>query len=73
MELEPRIKKEDISVSLFLDWDKYRNCFYNNLYLDDYKLVIKIPLLSDQANKDWDKIKIKKFNLTKYTYLVSYD
>ena len=72
MELESGVKKEDISMSLFLDWDKYKNCFYNNLYLEDYKLVIKIPLLSEQRDKK-DEIKIKKFSLTKYTYLVSYD
>lgn len=72
MELEPEFKKEDISLSLFLDWDKYRNCFYNNLYLEDYKIVIKMPILSSKENSR-DEIKIKKFNLTRYIYLVSYD
>lgn len=71
MELEPKVNKEDFSMIMFLDWDKYRNCFYNNLYLEDYKIVIKMPLLSDELERN--DIKIKKFNLTKYTYLVSYD
>lgn len=58
-------------MSKFIDWDKFENCFYNNIYLEDYKFVIKMPLIS---SKDIKKdIKIKRFDLTKYTYLVSYD
>jgi len=71
MTVVPAIKKEKLAVSMFIDWDKYKNCFYNNLYLEDYKIVIKMPLISQ---KDLKKdVKIKKFDLTKYTYLVSYD
>jgi len=71
MELENTIKNKDISFSMFLDWDKYKNRFYNNLYLDEYKLVIKMPLLIEKKSKS--ELKIKKFNLTRYTYLVSYE
>ncbi len=71
MELEHVIKIKDISFTMFLDWDKYKNRFYNNLYLDEYKFVIKMPLLTEKKNKD--KLKIKKFSLTRYTYLVSYE
>ncbi len=56
---------------MYIDWDRYKNMFYNNIYLEDYKFVIKMPLLP-QKNSQMD-IKIKKFNLTKYTYLISYD
>ncbi|MHA1669123.1 MAG: hypothetical protein ACTSV5_00960 [Promethearchaeota archaeon] len=70
MSVVPSFKKDEITISMFLDWDKYKNCFYNNLYLEDYKIVLKIPLIKDKLIKD--DIKIKKFNLTKYTYLVSY-
>ena len=71
MELEHAIRDKDISFTMFLDWDKYKNRFYNNFYLDDYKFVIKMPLLTEKKNRD--KLKIKKFNLTRYTYLVSYE
>ncbi len=65
------LKKDKSAVSMFLDWDKYKNQFYNNLYLDDYKIVIKIPLIPKDDIEF--EIKIKKFDLTKYTYLISYD
>ncbi|MBA7478848.1 MAG: hypothetical protein CEE42_09730 [Promethearchaeota archaeon Loki_b31] len=63
------LKKDNINM--YIDWDRYKNMFYNNIYLEDYKFVIKMPLLP-QKNSQMD-IKIKKFNLTKYTYLISYD
>ena len=65
------LNKDKLKITKFLDWDKYKNRFYNNLYLKDYKLVVKIPLIP-QENLE-KEIKIKKFNLTKYTYLISYD
>lgn len=65
------LNKDKLKVIKFLDWDKYKNRFYNNLYLKDYKLVVKIPLIP-QKNIE-EEIKIKRFNLTKYTYLISYD
>ncbi|MFX1408775.1 MAG: hypothetical protein ACFFA6_00355 [Promethearchaeota archaeon] len=71
MSLVPSIKKKDITISMYLDWDKFKNKFYNNIYLDDYKIVIKMPLIQrEESEKD---IKIKKFNLAKYTFLLSYD
>ena len=63
------LKKDNINM--YIDWDRYKNMFYNNIYLEDSKFVIKMPLLP-QKNGQID-IKIKKFNLTKYTYLISYD
>jgi len=71
MSVVPTIKKEGFSVSKYLDWDKYKNRFYNNIYLDDYKIVIKIPLI--HTEKSQDDIKIKRFDLENYTFLLSYD
>ncbi len=65
------LKKESMSISMFLDWCKYKNIFYNNLYLEDYDWVIKIPLIPQGSETQVD-IKVKKFDLTKYTYLLSY-
>lgn len=70
MSLVPTIKKTGLSVSKYLDWDKFKNRFYNNIYLDDYKIVIKIPLI--QTEKSQDDIKIRRFNL-ETTFLLSYD
>lgn len=71
MSLVPPTKKEELMMSMFIDWDKYKNRFYNNIYLEDYKIVVKMPLIT--RKKSEREIKIKKFDLTKYTYLVSYD
>ena len=71
MSLYPTVKDDQISIQKFIDWDKFENIFYNNLYLENYKIVIKIPLLPKRESEN--QIKIKKFNLEKYTFLISYD
>jgi len=70
MSLVPAVKKEEISAKNFIDWDKCRNIFYNNIYLDNWKIVIKMPLIPDDVSEG--DIKIKKFDLEKYTYLCGY-
>lgn len=71
MSLFSTVKNEQISIQKFIDWDKFENIFYNNLYLENYKIVIKIPLIPKEEKKD--EIKIRKFDLEKYTFLISYD
>lgn len=71
MSVVPTIKNKNVSVQKFIDWDKFENVFYNNLYLDKYKIVIKMPLIPKRNTED--TFKIKKFNLEKYTFLISYD
>ncbi|MHA1491752.1 MAG: hypothetical protein ACTSRI_19115 [Promethearchaeota archaeon] len=73
MSLVPSIKndvKNEVILSKFIDFDKDKNIFYNNIYLEDFKFVIKIPLLEKASTRK--DIKIKKFDLTKYTFLLSY-
>ncbi|MFX1488687.1 MAG: hypothetical protein ACFFBI_06030 [Promethearchaeota archaeon] len=70
MSVVPAVKESEISLRRFIDWDKFRNIFYNNIYLENYKIVIKMPLIPQMDSED--DIKIKKFNLEKYTYLCSY-
>ena len=60
-----------VNISKFIDYDKNTNIFYNNFYLDDAKIVIKIPLIKKGNNSE--DIRIEKFDLAKYTYLLSYD
>jgi len=71
MSLVPTVKNNQILIQKFIDWDKFENVFYNNFYLQNYKIVIKIPLAPRKRNKD--EMKIKKFDLENYTFLVSYD
>ena len=56
----------------FLDFDRHENHFVNNLYLDDYKIVVKMPLTKNDRDPVVD-VRIEKFDLAKYTYLLSYD
>ena len=73
MSAVPILKSESISISMFLDWCKYKNAFYNNLYLEEYDWVIKMKMpLIPQDKNNRDKIKLKKFDLTSYVYLLSY-
>ena len=51
----------------FIDFDKSVGIIYTNYYMDDSKIVLKVPI--DQN----DKVKIDEFDLTKYNYLVHYD
>ena len=71
MSLISPVEKDEFTISKFLDFDKNKNVFYDNMYLDDYKIVVKLPLTEKQkAEKD---MKINRFDLTKYTFLLSYD
>lgn len=70
MSLVPTVKKEEIEIQRFIDWDKFKNVFYNNIYLENYKIVVKMPLIPKKGLEE--EIKIKKFDLEKYTYLCAY-
>jgi len=57
-------------INRFIDWDKCKNIFYDNIYLENQKIVIKMPLIHTEVLDD--DIKIKKFDLAKYTFLINY-
>ncbi len=65
------VKSNDVIIQKFIDWDKFENVFYNNFYLENFKIVVKVPLFPNLGPKE--DLKIKKFNLEKYTFLISYD
>ncbi|HDZ18550.1 hypothetical protein LCGC14_0616090 [marine sediment metagenome] len=65
------VKSNDVIIQKFIDWDKFENVFYNNFYLENFKIVVKVPLFPNLDPKE--DLKIKKFNLEKYTFLISYD
>ncbi|MHA1758880.1 MAG: hypothetical protein ACTSVV_19090 [Promethearchaeota archaeon] len=54
----------------FLDFDKKKEILYNNIWLDDVKIVVKIPMIYE---KKYDKkIKMEKFDLSDSLYILSY-
>ncbi|MHA1272501.1 MAG: hypothetical protein ACTSQP_09780 [Promethearchaeota archaeon] len=54
----------------FLDFDKKKEILYNNIWLDDIKIVVKIPMICE---KKYDKkIKMEKFDLSDSLYILSY-
>ncbi len=63
--------KDGSNLSKFIDFDHHHKIFYDNLYLNDYDFVIKIPLILRYEFQE--KIKIEKFNLAKYTYILDYE
>ena len=71
--LSSTIEKDGLTTSKFIDFDKYEKIIYNNLYLDDFKIVIKMPCVGVKKKLDQNIIKIEKFDLGKYDYLLSYD
>ena len=71
MSLIAPMEEDGFAVSKFIDFDKEGNTFYDNVYIDDYKIVVKMPLL--KSRKDSKEIQIKKFTLENYTFLFSYE
>ena len=70
-----KIKKEEVKVSKFIDYDREKCLFYDNVYLDDEKLVIKQPIVCKRSMRDeiYKGVRLEKFNLAKYTFLTSYE
>jgi hypothetical protein len=64
-------EREDFLVQKFIDFDKHDKEFYNNFYLKEPNLVVKMLLMEKNAIRD--NIKIGKFSLDKRIYLLSYE
>ena len=71
VKLLTKTSKAITKMGKFIDFDKSKRRFYNNLYLDDYKIVVKMSLTKEKGSKE--DFRIEKFDLTKYTYLLAYD
>ena len=66
-----------MKVKKFIDFNNEKKKFYDNFYISDEELVVKIPILSNTQNRNIEKnrderIKIERFDLSKYTYLTAY-
>jgi hypothetical protein len=66
-------KEKTSSIKKFLDFDKSEEICYDNIYLAEHKIVIKIPLFILNKMKFNVEIKIEGFNLDNYVFLLSYD
>ena len=64
------IKHKGDLIKKFIDFDKDTNLFYNNIYLSDFQIVIKIPLIEKENFQQ--ETKIEKFSLVNDVYLTSY-
>jgi len=59
-------------MNKYIDFDKNNDVFYFNLYSKKDKFVIKIPIYGSK-NKKEKEVKIEKFDLTKYTFLLNWE
>ena len=80
-------KASEFKFKKYIDYDKEIQVFYHNYFFVDYKIVLKIVLttpLSINSNRFNDKkakmtegkdsgLKLERFNLSKYVYLLYYE
>lgn len=60
-----------MNVNKFLDFDKNNRVVFYNIYLKDNKFVVKIPISDSKKNKHLENIKIEKFDLIRYKFLLN--
>jgi len=63
-------KKEEESIKFFIEFNKADNTLYDNLFLGEYKIVIKTPM--NERDNPLSQIKIECFSLVNNTFLTSY-
>ena len=63
-------KKREESIKFFIGFNKSDNSLYDNLYIEDFKIVIKIPM-GEKDNLP-GHIKIERFSLVNEVFLTSY-
>ncbi len=68
------LERRELKISRFIDLDKNKRCFYNNIYLENFDIVIKMPFSQERfkASELYKQIIIERFDLTKYIYLINY-
>ena len=67
------MKISENHLNKFVDFNKNNGIFYDNLYLNDVKFVIKTPFQDSRKEGLINNIRIEKFNLTNSIYIVNYD
>lgn len=64
------IRKDEESMKKFIDFNKNEKILYDNLYLGEFHLVIKTPML--KKGNLLSNIKVEYFSLMNDTFLTSY-
>jgi hypothetical protein len=70
MTLATQFENDVFELSFFIDFNQNEKDFYNNVYIPEYDLVLKEKMSINDSNPQ--SIKIEKFDLAKYTYLLDY-
>ena len=67
------LEKNNTIFKKYLDFDKENDILYDNMYMEDHKMVIKIPLFTFNETDFNFKLKFDDFNLEDYNYLLTYE
>ena len=59
------------SLKKYIDFDKNNKTIYINYFFDEFKIVLKVPIVLG-GNQDAE-IKMDNFNITEYNYLAKID
>ncbi|MBD3212834.1 MAG: hypothetical protein GF311_09520 [Candidatus Lokiarchaeota archaeon] len=70
MTLATQFENDVFELSFFIDFNQNEKDFYNNVYIPEYDLVLKEKMSINDSKPQ--SIKIEKFDLAKYTYLLDY-
>ncbi|MEJ2250825.1 MAG: hypothetical protein P8Y97_14380 [Candidatus Lokiarchaeota archaeon] len=62
--------EEDLKLSMFIDFDKQKEKFYNNIYIENFRVVVKMPFIQREDPKE--NINIDRFDLNNYIYICDY-
>ncbi len=83
-----QIEKElEMEYKIFIDFDPTHKIFYYNFYFNEFKFVLKIAIspslidkvyhcddnLEERISESAIVLKIEKFDLTKYVYLLHFE
>lgn len=60
-------------VLKFIDYDKKNKVIYNNIYFKGCSYVMKIPIGTLNTLNTFENLKIEKFCLSNYVYLLNYE
>ncbi|MBN1803482.1 MAG: hypothetical protein JW891_18375 [Candidatus Lokiarchaeota archaeon] len=63
-------RTELCEITMHVDYDKIEKIFYMNIYFPSCNYVLKTHLASIDKNSNKRDVKIEKFDLTKYSYLL---
>lgn len=64
-------RKSSSYFKKFIDFDEQKHIFYYNVYSNENKYVLKIPILKSERLSGEKEFKIEKFDLTRYTFLLN--